>query len=119
MGRHIKDISLNELHLELGNMLHRVKYNTGKYVDWLYSMDLDNVKCMNKSQFRNLYIAATFVQVAFERRNEIPPKWVLDKRLYMERAYVSKYADYLDIYEAYQAEYDHNVFYPKSAFEVL
>ncbi len=119
MNKYIKDMSLDGLHFELVNMLHRVKYNTEEYVDWLYKIELDNLKSMSKNQFRNLCIAATFVQIAYEKRGDMPPNWVLDKRLHMDKAYVSRYADYLDIFEAYQAEYDHNVFYNKTAYEVI
>ena len=37
----------------------------------------------------------------------------------MHKAYLNENVDEMDIFMAYQAEYDHNVFYPKGAFDVI
>ncbi|MBS3994999.1 MAG: hypothetical protein KGZ33_04330, partial [Alkaliphilus sp.] len=109
------DLEIKDLHNVIINVLHRIKYNQEKSIEWMYNVDVSNIDKYSKNQFRNLCIMATFIQVAFNKKNEDPPKWVLDSRLCMKRAYRNEYVEPIDIFDAYQAEYNHNVFYPKSS----
>lgn len=118
--KELLDYDLDSLHFEIREMLHRVKYHTEEHVEWFKGIDLNILlKNITEEQFKNLCILATFTQVAFENRGERSPRWAVDKRLYLQKAFVHEHSHYLDIFEAYQAEFNHNVFYPKTAYEVI
>ncbi len=113
------DCSLDIFFVEVRNMLHRVKYGTEEHVDWLYNVEVRNKEDYSEEEFERLCIMATFVQAAFEKQCKKPPDWVLDGRLWIEPAFVDSGCTPSDIFRAYQASFDHNVFMPRSSFEVV
>jgi len=105
------------------NIRHAIKYENYDSIDYLYQVAEADVLQLNKSYFRRAVIIATIVQVAFELkgiyRSDVIPKWVLSSKVKLEKPYFSPSSQVLDFLSAYCSEYNHNVFFPKSAHDVL
>ena len=108
--------------LLVSDILHFIKYNEEEskfYWESDCKKALENIKSLTESEFRNLCIIATFVDVAYEMKRIYKENWSKDSQLVMPKAHMDKSVRPLDFFTAYQSEFDHNVFFVKSAYEVL
>jgi len=102
------------------NFLHDIKYS--KDVGGLYEkyseIDLSVIDKLNKDEFIELCVLATYIEQAFNNRGIIGPDWVYDKRLVLSEPKISLNSSSDLILHATQACINHNVFINRSNFEV-
>ena len=108
-----------KFYAETREVLHKVKSGDEEFICWLEEVEVEDKEEYSEEEFLKLCIMATFVEVAFYKVMKKPPDWVRDERLWMEPAYVDDSCGPLDIFEAHQPEYNHNVFFSRSMFEVV
>jgi len=115
--------SKEDFRVHISNILHAIKYNSLREIDYLYKVNAEDILKLKQPEFRKAVIIATCIQVSFEKKEHSfrseAPSWIFDSRLVLEKPYISKYHIPLDLYNAYRAEYFHNVFMPKNSYDVL
>ena len=115
----LDDPKLNNL---LRDVLHFIKYDEKEEI--FYWLDdckygLNNIDGLTDSEFLKLCKIATFTDVANEKRGKELTGWSTDPRLYYKKGYRSEDVHPIDIFNAYQSEFNHNIFYMNVAFDVL
>ena len=102
------------------NFLHDIKYS--KDVGGLYEkyseIDLSVIDKLNKDEFIELCVLATYIEQAFNNRGITGPDWVYDKRLVLEQPYFDGVQTEDLLLHATQACLNHNVFMLRNNFEV-
>jgi hypothetical protein len=105
------------------NIKHAVKYGDYNQIKYLYDVTVEDILGLKGKEFREAVVLATVIHVVFCRKGiyagEEIPKWILDKRIYLDVPYKSRYWEPIDFLMAYAEEYQHNVYLPKSSYDVM
>ena len=111
-----------QLNIVLRDILHFIKYN--EYDEQYYWEEdckyaLEHLDELSEKEFTNLCIIATFVDVAYEKKGIYVDSWSKDKRVVLEKPFMAEDVHPLDFFTANQAEFNHNVFFVGTTYDVL